>query len=42
MIAKDEEAAVRIRKRLIQEPANRLARFVEMTVSERGMEVSRS
>ncbi len=42
MTAKDEEAAARIRKILTQEAANDRARFVEMSLSEKGLEVSRS
>ena len=42
MIAKDEEAALRIRHLLNQNPPNDKARFVEMTLSHQGMEVSKS
>ena len=42
MMAKDEEAAARIRKILVQEAVNDRARFVEMSLSEKGLEVSRS
>ncbi len=42
MIAKDEEAAVRIRKILTQNPPNDKARFVEMTLSQKGLEISKS
>ncbi len=42
MAAKDEEAAARIRKILRQESMNDRARFVEMSLSGTGLEVSRS
>ena len=42
MVAKDEEAAARIRRILTQEAVNDRARFVEMSLSEKGLEVSRS
>lgn len=42
MVAKDEEAALRIRKILTQNPANDKARFVEMTLSQKGLEISKS
>ncbi|WP_300726657.1 bifunctional fucokinase/fucose-1-phosphate guanylyltransferase [uncultured Bacteroides sp.] len=42
MVAKDPEAALRIRKILTQNPPNARARFVEMSLSEKGLEVSRS
>ncbi len=42
MVAKDEDAAARIRKILTSEAVNDRARFVEMGLSDRGMEVSRS
>ena len=42
MIAKDTEAALRIRKVLNQNPLNDKARFVEMSLSDKGLEVSRS
>ncbi|WP_374044756.1 bifunctional fucokinase/fucose-1-phosphate guanylyltransferase [uncultured Bacteroides sp.] len=42
MVAKDPEAAVRIRQRLNQNPPNNRARFVEMSLSTKGLEVSRS
>ncbi|MCR5131613.1 MAG: bifunctional fucokinase/L-fucose-1-P-guanylyltransferase [Prevotella sp.] len=42
MIAKDPEAAARIRQILQQQPMNACARFVDMTLSETGLEVSRS
>ena len=42
MIAKDTEAALRIRKILNQNPLNDKARFVEMSLSDKGLEVSRS
>lgn len=42
MVAKDEEAAARIRKALAQNPPNDKARFVEMTLSQKGLEISKS
>ena len=42
MVAKDEEAASRIRRVLMEEALNDRARFVEMALSEKGLEVSRS
>lgn len=42
MVAKDPEAALRIRKILTQNPPNDRARFVEMSLSNKGLEVSRS
>ena len=42
MIAKDPEAAVRIKKILTENSINRNARFVEMTLSTIGLQVSRS
>jgi hypothetical protein len=42
MIAKDPDAATRIRQTLRQHPLNNRARFVDMTLSETGLEVSRS
>ena len=42
MVAKDEEAAARIRKTLTQCPPNNKARFVEMTLSQKGLETSKS
>lgn len=42
MMAKDAEAAARIRQELIGNPPNRNARFVEMDISGKGLQVSRS
>ena len=42
MVAKDGEAAHKIRKILTDNPVNNRARFVEMSVSENGLQVSRS
>ena len=42
MIAKSPEAAARIRSILTQNPPNACARFVEMTLSDKGFQVSRS
>lgn len=42
MVAKDPDAAARIRQILNANPQNANARFVEMTLSEKGLQVSRS
>ena len=42
MVAKDAEAAVRIRQTLSHHPLNANARFVDMTLSDKGLQVSRS
>ena len=42
MVAKDPEAAVKIREILTQNPPNSCARFVDMTLSDKGLQVSRS
>ena len=42
MIAKSPEAAVRIRSILTQNPPNACARFVDMSLSDKGFQVSRS
>ena len=42
MVAKDQEAAARIRQTLRQNALNKNARFVEMTLSPTGLQVSRS
>lgn len=42
MVAKDTQAALRIRELLIQQPPNPRARFVEMSLSGTGFQVSRS
>lgn len=42
MVAKDEEAAGRIRKMLVQNPPNSRARLVDMSLSKKGLEISRS
>lgn len=42
MVAKDPEAALRIKDTLNNHPANAGARFVDMTLSRHGMQVSRS
>lgn len=42
MIAKDPEAAGRIKGILNQNPANKLARFVEVSLSGKGLQISRS
>jgi galactokinase/mevalonate kinase-like predicted kinase len=40
--AKDESAAARIRDILTKEPPNSKARFVEMSLNNNGLEISRS
>lgn len=42
MVAKDPEAAARIRTTLQEQPLNDCARFVEMTLSDKGLQISRS
>ena len=42
MVAKDPDAAARIRQILNANPQNANARFVDMTLSEKGLQVSRS
>jgi galactokinase/mevalonate kinase-like predicted kinase len=42
MVAKDPEAAARIKQRLIHHRPNANARFVEMSLSTTGLQVSRS
>ena len=42
MVAKDPDAAARIKQILNANPQNSNARFVEMTLSEKGLQVSRS
>lgn len=42
MVAKDPEAAARIRQTLTANPQNKNARFVEMSLSDKGTQVSRS
>jgi galactokinase/mevalonate kinase-like predicted kinase len=42
MIAKDEEAAFRIREKLERNPPNAAARFVDFSISETGLQVTRS
>ena len=42
MVAKDPEAAARIRQTLTAARPNANARFVEMTLSKKGLQVSRS
>ena len=42
MIAKDPEAAVRIKQILTENRMNENARFVEMTLSTTGLQISRS
>jgi len=42
MLARDEDAAVRIRRKLSERPPNRRARFVDFSVSSSGLKVTRS
>lgn len=42
MVAKDPQAAVEIRRRLMQNSLAPNARFVEMSLSETGLQISRS
>lgn len=42
MVAKDSQAAVRIRQLLTENPPNDKARFVEMKLSDKGLQISRS
>nr|MBP9580349.1 hypothetical protein [Parabacteroides sp.] len=42
MIAKDPLAAIRIREILTQNPPNANARFVDMNLSDKGLQISRS
>ena len=42
MVAKDPDAAVSIRRILTEERPNERARFVEMSLSDKGLEISRS
>lgn len=42
MVAKDPEAAARIRTLLLDRPLNNCARFVNMTLSDKGLQISRS
>ena len=42
MVAKDPDAAMRIRRTLTDNPPNPRARFVEMTLSRIGQQISRS
>lgn len=42
MVAKDEEAAARIKTILRSNPPNDKARFVDMTLSQKGLEISKS
>lgn len=42
MVAKDPEAAAIIKQRLTLNPQNKNSRFVDMTISETGLQVSRS
>ncbi len=42
MIARDADAAIRIRQRLENSPPNEGARFVDFALSETGLQVTRS
>jgi hypothetical protein len=42
MVAKDPEAAARIKKIILENQTNTNARFVEMALSKTGLQISRS
>ena len=42
MVAKDPQAAARIRKTLTSHPLTPSSRFVDMTLSDKGLQISRS
>ena len=42
IVAKEPEAAVKIRQKLTENPPNKRARFVEMNISQNGLQISRS
>ena len=42
MVAKDSEAATRIKQVIQQSEQNPNARFVDMTLSKKGLQISRS
>ena len=42
MVAKDPEAAMRIRRTLTANPLTENSRFVELSISEKGLQISRS
>ena len=42
MVAKDPQAALRIREMLTENPLAPNARFVEMSISDKGLQISRS
>ena len=42
MLAKDEQAAARIKKLLTEEPVNNRARFVDFQISQTGLQVTKS
>ena len=42
MLAKDQEASARIRRRLTESPPGPKARFVDFSVSDTGLEITRS
>ena len=42
MVAKDPQAAAQIRRILTEQAPNPCARFVEMTLSDKGLQISRS
>lgn len=42
MVAKDPEAAAKIKQKLSECPQNKNARFVDMSLSEKGLQISRS
>lgn len=42
IVAKDSEAAARIKRTLLDQPLNANARFVDMSLSDKGLQISRS
>ena len=42
IVAKDPEAAVQIKRTLASDPLNGNARFVDMSLSDKGLQISRS
>jgi len=42
MVAKDPDAALRLREELTQRPLTPTARFVELSFSHKGLQISRS
>ena len=42
IVAKDPDAAVRIKQILTENPPNKRARFVDLNISQKGLQISRS